>query len=138
MFDRGWDLLDYFRGVRPWSQLVRLVENLPPYSKYKLALSDDDEIQRWRERRFNGKTPPPRPPSLDSWTVEDEIMGVLHDGFSLLRNTIISVNLPKGKQAPKFKPAKRPVTAAERAERRRDRDIHESIVRKVRPDKFAD
>lgn len=137
MFERGWDLLDFFRGVRPWTQLLRLADNLPPYSKYKLALANDDELQRYRERRFNGKPPPPRPPSLADWTVEDEIMTVLHDGFSMIRYTLVALQTQKGKSPPKFTPARRPMTAAERAERRRDQDAHHDILRKARPDKYT-
>lgn len=46
LFERGWDLLDWFRGDRPWSQLLRLVHRLPNHSSYKAAILDDDEFAR--------------------------------------------------------------------------------------------
>jgi hypothetical protein len=126
--------LDYFRGIRPWSQLIRLADHLPPYSHYKLALTDDDDLQRYREARYAGqKMPPPRPPTLDSWTETDEIIAVLHDGFGILHHTLIAINTDKGKKPPKFVPARRPRTAAERAESRRDREQLDELRAKLRP-----
>lgn len=45
-FERGWDLLDWFRGERPWSQLLRFINRLPNHSHYKSAILDDDEVAR--------------------------------------------------------------------------------------------
>ena len=137
MFDRGWDILDFFRGVRPWSQLLRIADRLPPFSRYKLALVDDDDLQRWREERYKGKPPPPRRPRLDSWTIWDEVLNTLHDGFGMLRYTIQAVNREKGQpKPPKHDPAKRPLTAADRAASRREREQHDELRRKVLPHKY--
>jgi hypothetical protein len=138
LFDRGWDLLDYFRGVRPWTQLLRIADRLPPHSRFKHAVADDDELQRWREDRFKGRVPPARPPRLSEWTVFDDIMTTLNDGFSLLRHTIVSVNAEKGKRPPAWKPTRRPKSAADRAESRRDMDTVMDIRRKVLPHKYKD
>jgi hypothetical protein len=40
------DLLDFFRGLRPWSQLYRFVDNLPPWGLYKSQLVMDEEWAR--------------------------------------------------------------------------------------------
>ena len=92
-------------------------------------------MQRWREQRYRGKPPPPRPPSLRSWTVHDEILAAIHDLGEVLRTTMIALEMPKGKKAPSPKFAKRPKTAAERADSRRDREMAEGIVRQVLPHK---
>ena len=116
---------------------MRLADRLPPYSRYKLALVDDDDLQRWREERYKGKTMPPRRPRLDSWTIYDELLNALHDGFGMLRYTIQAVNSEKGKRPPKHDPAKRPLTAADRAESRRDKDAQADILRKMLPHKYG-
>lgn len=64
-FDRGHDLLDWFRGRRPWPQLARLIARLPPESRYMAAVLDDEELARERiaaagpEDRTKSRTRPP-------------------------------------------------------------------------------
>jgi hypothetical protein len=119
-------LLDYFRGVRPWPQLFRLIERLPQLSHYARALADDDELA---ERAASyGQGPPRGRPPLHSWEPIDEVLATIADGVNALRNTIVAVNTPKGKKVPPLTTAKRPMTAAERAEARRDRIALDEIV----------
>lgn len=40
------DLLDFFRGVRPWGQFYRFTKNLPPESKFKAAQAADPELAK--------------------------------------------------------------------------------------------
>ena len=40
------DLLDFFRGKRPWGQFYRLVKNLPAHGKFKAAQANDPELAR--------------------------------------------------------------------------------------------
>jgi len=119
--------LDYFRGTRPWAQLLRLVDRLPEHSHYQRALEDDDELHR--------RHPPAtaRRPSLRSWSADRELLATLHDVASLIQVAIVGVNTPKGKKAPKFKPVRRPETAADRARRRRELEMHADNVRQLLP-----
>lgn len=54
--DRGHDLLAWFRGVRPWPQLLRLVDRLPEGSRFQAAVVDDEDLAR--ERVQAGAEPP--------------------------------------------------------------------------------
>lgn len=53
--DRGHDLLDWFRGRRPWPQLIRLTDRLPDGSRFRAALADDEDLAR--ERIESGAEP---------------------------------------------------------------------------------
>jgi hypothetical protein len=53
---------------------------------------------------------------------------------NLIRATLIQVNTPKGKAAPKFKPAKRPRTAEQRAAKLAELAIVDEIIAEARPD----
>jgi hypothetical protein len=50
------------------------------------------------------------------------------DGVTAIRATLVAVNTPKGKQAARFKPSRRPLTAQQRWERRQDREMVAEIV----------
>ncbi len=78
--------------------------------------------------------PPPRGPSLDHWTVWDEVLTTLQDGFASVRHAVVQASTDKRVKPPK--PVRRPKTAAERAEARRERETHDSIRRKVLPHKY--
>ncbi len=128
LFERGWDLLDYFRGARPWAQLMRLVNTLPAWSHTGRAMADDDDLQRFRERKF-GPTPAAGPRmTLSGWSEFDELLATINDAANSIKVTIAQSVTERGKPAPKFKPHRRPLTAADRAERRRDRDTVNDIV----------
>lgn len=132
LFERGWDLLDYFRGVRPWPQLLRLVEHLPPHSHFRRALADDDDLQA----RIDAQPKPPRRrsgPSLRDWDEHQELRAALADGFALVQQAVGASVTPKGKSPPKFTPVRRPRTAADRAQRRREEAVHAEIVAQVLP-----
>lgn len=105
----------------------RLIDRLPEHSHYQRALADDDELQR----QFGSAGP--RKPTLRAWSAERELRATLYDVASLIQVAIVSVNTPKGKQAPRFKPVRRPETAADRDERRRLLDMHRHNVRKLLP-----
>jgi hypothetical protein len=130
----GWDLLDYFRGVRPWAQLQRLVEGFGPWTHTGRAIADDDDLQRDREDRLGlAKAGRSRRPRLTEWSETDEILATLRDVAERISKTVVQVNTPKGKSAPKFSPQFRPKSAHERAERRRDLDVVTEIVAAATP-----
>lgn len=43
---RNVDLLDFFRGVRPWGQYYRFVKHLPSEGKFKAAQAADPELAK--------------------------------------------------------------------------------------------
>lgn len=57
--------MDYFRGSRPFSQLLRIISRLPPESHYKAAYADDDEIAEILfSIGFGKEDGPPGPPPI--------------------------------------------------------------------------
>lgn len=48
LWERGHDLLDYFRGAVPggWDHLTRMLHRLPMGSHFRAAVADDDELAR--------------------------------------------------------------------------------------------
>ena len=128
----GWDILDWFRGTRPWPQLLRLVDKFPPLSQFRRAIADDDDLARQYEVSGAALTGPGKP-TLAHWTELDDLKATIIDGFSLVQLAIASQHTPKGKPAPKFRATPRPKTAWHRAQRRRDEAAHRDIVSQVLP-----
>lgn len=129
LFDRGWDLLDFFRGARPWGQLMRLVDHMPAWSRTGRAMADDDDLHAYRQRRLvEAGVKARRPPRLTEWTEFDELIQTMQDIGTSIRVTIAQSVTPKGKPAPSFKPGRRPMTAGDRAEKRADRETVQDII----------
>lgn len=114
-------MLDFFAGRYTWAKLFRLLGHLPWYSRYQLAVADDDEYQARileaeededddRTRRTPGRERPP----MRTWSPHDDLQATLVDGF----NALLAVQ--SGKKAKKPKPTPRPETGRERAKRARD------------------
>ncbi|GEL19364.1 hypothetical protein [Pseudonocardia asaccharolytica] len=95
-------------------------------------MADDDELHDARAPAA-GRGSGRRGPALESWSALDELRADLADGFNLVQHAIVAVNTPKGKPRPKFTPARRPKTAADRALRRQQLQVHEEIVAAVLP-----
>lgn len=129
------NIFDYFEGVRPWAQLVRFVNHLPSYSATGRAMADDDDLAEWREQQMTPaeRARGPRPPRITEWTLADELLATMADMTTALRTTLVALQTPKGKQAPKFKPMRRPLTAAERVEKRRELQTVAEIISIARP-----
>ncbi len=106
----GVDLGDYFRGRRPWQQLIRFLRRLPMDSWYQSALAMDEEIGWARAQRKLPDKPEPISPQ----------------GYSLEVLTLVRTNelikellrvLPAvfgGKLPPPFPPEPRPQSAEQR------------------------
>lgn len=106
----GWDLLDFFRGVRPWQQLYRLLRRLPMDSWYQSAVLMDEEIGRERAAKPLSKDRAKLSPygyslpillQLRQIDLLKELMRVIPASFS-------------GKMPPPFPPEPRPQTAEQR------------------------
>jgi hypothetical protein len=127
--------LDYFRGARPWPQLFRLLDRLPALSNYGRAVQDDLEVgERLADRGHGTEAAKHRRPDMSGWTELDELLATISDGVNAIRHTVIAVNTQKGKKVPPLVTTKRPLTALERAERRRERQVLDDIVAQATPD----
>lgn len=113
------DLLDFFAGRYTWDKLVRLISQLPWWSRYQLATADDDDaasaqLEREDEAREEGRAPAkPTRPQLSRWDPFEELRADMVDGFNNLAATTAG-NRKKPKRAP------RPETGRDRAQRARD------------------
>lgn len=74
-----------------------------------------------------------RRPRLTEWDPVEELRAELRDLGSRVEAAIANANRPKGRRPYRPKPAARPLTAAQRAERRADYATHLDIVAKVLP-----
>lgn len=90
---------------------------MPWYSKYQLAMADNDayqaQILEHEAETSDENQPSSNRPSLRRWSPMDELQATLVDGF----NTLVTVQSGKKK---KVKPVPRPETGRERAKRVRD------------------
>jgi hypothetical protein len=129
------ELLDYFRGLRPWPQLARYLRQLQqtPTSRYVVAQQDDDELAlvAARMRRDNAQSAAPvryRPPAT-AWGIGEELWAKIFDRLGEIE-ALLS-DLPIAGKKRKAKPPKRyprPETAVDRAELRLSQEhVHEII-----------
>jgi hypothetical protein len=128
------DLLDWFRQVHPWGKLFRLLDRLPWWSQYKLAIADDDELATLvRETGTPDPDTGTKQPKLSEWNPIREIVVEVRDAASRIEAAVANSARRKGSKAIRPKPAARPLTAAQRVERREDYAAHLSIVEAVLP-----
>lgn len=114
------ELVQFFRGERPWSQLLRLLDGLPPSSRYVIAKRNDPvvalEVARAdRDRRATGQGRY-RPPAV-GWDTHADLLARVVDRLgevaALLADMPIRGKQRKAKPPP---PVPRPLTAIEKAE----------------------
>jgi hypothetical protein len=118
--------------VRPWSQLVRIIQHMDPWTRTGRAIADDDELHRMLvvDGRPRSKR---RRPAMAEWNRDDELLATLRDVAERIATTVAAVNTPKGSPRPKFKPELRPRNAADRAELMADLQIVAEIVELATP-----
>lgn len=123
----GLDLLDWFRGVRPWSKLYRLIDRLPRDSRYKAALAMDPEYARVAARRMAdaGVAEEPAMTPL-GWSREVELLTSLLEAILHVRSAVVG---GYAKNPPKVKPLPRPRTALQEAMWELERDELLDIAR---------
>lgn len=123
----GLDLLDFLRGHHPWGKLLRLVEQLPRGSRYQAARAEDDEIaEQWLEMFGDEELDKPSPPSFVGYDLKVEALLNLTDSIQELHATLVAANAKGGKR-PKVRPSRRPVTAIQTAQRRRNKAEAEKV-----------
>lgn len=117
----GVELLDWFRGERPWRQLIRLLDQLPPSSRFIIAKRDDPEealavARVLRDHRAMGRGGY-RPPAAE-WNTATELQAAVLDRLGEV--VALLADMPIAGKKRKAKPPKRtarPETAIERAQK---------------------
>lgn len=119
------DILDFFRGVHPWGKLERLIGRLGRMSQshYRHDLAQDDELAEQMAEGDDGVQREYRP-QLEDWTPVVAGLANVEDRLSELLVATVAV---QGGKPPKVRPAKRPETAADRVESRKDMQQHEKL-----------
>ncbi|WP_109523560.1 MULTISPECIES: hypothetical protein [Nocardia] len=120
LFHRGWDLLDYMRGERPWTQLIRLARRLPMWSHYQAALLMDPELGELHAQEEIDENAPPSPISPLYYDLPTLLMLRHIDVTKELIRVVAS--LFSDSPAAPIPPEPRPSTAEARARARADRD----------------
>ena len=135
LWDRGYDLLDYFRGAQPggWDHLTRMLARLPMGSHFRAALADDDELaQALAERHgplHQRKGGPSRPP-LTEFDRQAMYLHKISNQLQYLAWAVFAAQAGKKKGTPP-KGDKGPETADERVDFRGFLVEHEEVVGQV-------
>lgn len=132
------DLLDWFRGVHQWPKLYRLLRKLPPDSDYKSDLAMDEklaarilELEKAEKKKRGNKEDKPAPLTPHGLTRQMSLTMHLIDAVHDLNTTLIAVNLPKGKKAPKARRFPRPMTAVDRLRREQEKNQLDDLLRQA-------
>lgn len=107
--------------------ILDYVEHLPRTSAYHSAIADDDDLAA---QFIDEDMPPATVPRLSEFSPEVQALAEIRD----LLASLIGVQIARaGKKPKKIKPYPRPVSAIERARKRRQYATHRSIVDRMRP-----
>lgn len=120
LFTRGWDLLDYMRGERPWTQLIRLLRRQPMWSHYQAALLMDPELGELRAAEpepEDAELPPLSPLHYDL----SALLALRHIDVTKELIRVVASVFADSPAAP-LPPEPRPMTAEAHARARADRD----------------
>lgn len=118
--------------MRPWPQLIRIIQHLDPWTRTGRAIADDDELHRMLAVGGRSRSKRRRP-AMSEWTRDDELLATLRDVAERIATTVASANTMKGQPRPRFKPELRPRNAADRAELMADLQIVAEIVELATP-----
>lgn len=112
------DLLDFFRGKYSWRKLQTLIGQLPAFSRYKLAIQNDEErAEQILEVLDQDEELRARDVSITEWSEFKEFERNIVNRLMLLEHTVAQVQSRKRIRQPKLIPG--PLTALDRVERRR-------------------
>lgn len=122
-------MLDLWRGRITPRQVLNLIDRLPRHSHYVAALADDDELaDQLADQDDEDKGPPPAPPLTEFGPVEERLT-LIADRLGELLRAFAAANSKK--KPPPYKPLARPVTARQRARRRRREAKHELVTARL-------
>lgn len=91
---RNVDLLDFFRGVRPWAQYYRMVKHLPSEGKFKAAQAADPELAKAMAEQPERESPLP---TLEGYSTEVRLQVAIFNMLKVLDWHLLRVN---GNKAP--------------------------------------
>ena len=142
VYGAGLDLGELWRA-RKWQTLLDIIDRLPSHSHYAATMANDEEYARMvaeaiTERKNRGESTEDKGPALTTWTAEMAALTNILDAVNSVRYAVVAVQAGKKAGEPP-KPARRPVTALEKAMRRaeynRRKSVHEALVARVLPHK---
>lgn len=121
------DILDYWRGRRPWPQLLRYCERLPDHGHYKVAIRQDDTLAR-RHAETEGEAHQPSTPTVDAhvWTPERAVLTDVADILLGIHASLEAQRTGKPQQRPK--PMPRPRLARDRVQAALAYEAHQQRV----------
>lgn len=129
--------------MRPWAQLYRFLDQLPPWSRYKAALAMDEEYARIIcDREDAGEEHPPVDVDPDDaitplgYTDVISRLDLIADRLHLTRNAIVA-SWAKDHKEPEFRPMPRPTTALDREREERTRRLLVEVDALVRGEGLA-
>lgn len=88
----GIDLLDFFRGVRPWGQWYRFVAELPPHGKFKSAQANDPELARRVMDAPKKKSGQQVHPTLEGYDLPTRVTIGVFNMLKVLDSHLLAVN----------------------------------------------
>ncbi|MGQ3385297.1 hypothetical protein [Glutamicibacter sp. TV12E] len=115
----GVDLGELFDSKR-WPKLLRLIDRLPPHSRYISAIrNDEEEAKKIIDHPDFNKPGEDTGPSLEGYTQLNYQVADLIDAVRVLQATLVGVNGGKAKNP---KPVKRPMTAIDKVKAQRAKE----------------
>lgn len=116
------DLLDFFRGVRPWGQFYRFVKHLPTEGKFKAAQAADPELAKVLADQPVGE---PGSPTLEGYDLPTKLLVANFNMLKILDWHLLRVN---GNKVPSPDLWPIPKTALERELSYRKKLVVESVL----------
>jgi len=117
------DLLDFFRGVRPWGQFYRLLKRLPADGAFKAAQAADPDLAKVMADQPETKST--GHPTLEGYDLQTKLMVALFNMLKILDWHLLRVNGNKVPQ-PELWPI--PKTALERERAYRKKLVVDSVL----------
>lgn len=122
--DRQLDLAELWRKRR-WRRLLNLIDHLPRHSHYIAAMANDEELAESLPEPTQGSGAPP----LTEFTPEVERLTLIADRLAEVVTAVGNTVAKKPRRPPRQLP--RPVTAHDRIKRRRRRERHQLILKRL-------
>lgn len=104
----GVDLLDFFRGVRPWGQFYRFVKHLPGDGKFKAKQAADPELAKAMADQTQSESPLP---TVEGYDLHTKLLVAVFNMLKILDWHLLRVN---GNKVPQPELWPLPKTAFER------------------------
>jgi hypothetical protein len=127
---QGWDLAALWQQRR-WRFLLNLIDRLPRVSHFVTATADDEELAEQLPEPEEGSSAPP----LTEWTPEVERLTLIADRLAEVVTAVGNTVAKKPRKAPR--PLPRPMTARDRIRKRKRRERHHLILKRLQEAKAA-